>query len=237
MEVSRIDVEGTFNLRDIGGYPVGAGQVRSGLVFRSDMPMVTESGMATIAALRLRTVVDLRDSREVDARPTRVASVVASVVSAGLDTTSIVRDSPEVTRTLGDLYCAIVDRRGERLARAIAALAAPNALPALVHCTAGKDRTGIVVALILSMMGVSSNDIGREYALTNENLTAEFFTMLDQSSIPHGHVDLTRLHRADPTAIVQMLDHVHRRYGSAMDYLVRYGADHEMLRGLIAILV
>lgn len=74
---------------------------------------------------------------------------------------------------IDDLYRRIVDHRGVHLTGAVRALAAPGALPAVVHCSAGRDRTGLVAALVLSVVGVPYDEIAEDYARTADLLQGE----------------------------------------------------------------
>jgi protein-tyrosine phosphatase len=159
-------VNGTYNLRDVGGYPTNAGSsVAWRTLFRSDsLHRLDSQGAAGLAALDLRTIVDLRADIEVEQAPSAVAGLPARIVRAPL-----VRD-PTVLPPLTDLgaeYRYMIDECGDSIGAAIRELCAPGALPALVHCAAGQDRTGIVIALVLAVLGVPDELIGADYSLSS----------------------------------------------------------------------
>jgi protein-tyrosine phosphatase len=159
-------VDGTFNLRDVGGYPTYAGgTVAWRTLFRSDsLHRLDGQGAAGLAGLDLRTVVDLRADTEVEQRPSAMAGLPARIVRAPL-----VRDPtvlPPLTG-LGEEYRYMIDECGDPIGAAVRELCAPGALPALVHCAAGQDRTGIVIALVLALLGVPDELIGADYALSS----------------------------------------------------------------------
>ncbi len=159
-------VDGTFNLRDVGGYPTHAGDsVAWRTLFRSDsLHRLDSQGTAELAGLDLRTIVDLRADIEVEQRPSAVAGLPARTVRA-----PIVRDPtglPPLTG-LGAEYRYMIDECGDSIAAAVRELCAPGALPALVHCAAGQDRTGIVIALVLAVLGVPDELIGADYSLSS----------------------------------------------------------------------
>jgi protein-tyrosine phosphatase len=159
-------VDGTYNLRDVGGYPTHAGgSVRWRTLFRSDsLHRLDRQGAARLAGLDLRTIVDLRADIEVEQRPSAAAGLPARIVRA-----PIVRD-PTVLPPMTDLaaeYRYTIDECGDPISAAVRALCAPGALPALVHCAAGQDRTGIVIALVLAVLGVPDELIGADYALSS----------------------------------------------------------------------
>jgi protein-tyrosine phosphatase len=159
-------VEGTCNLRDVGGYPTHAGgSVAWRTLFRSDsLHKLDGQGVAGLAGLDLRTIMDLRSDIEVEQRPSAVAGLPARIVRA-----PVVRD-PTVLPPLTDLgaeYRYTIDECGDSIGAAVRALCAPGALPALVHCAAGQDRTGIVIALVLAVLGVPDELIGADYSLSS----------------------------------------------------------------------
>ncbi len=159
-----LPVAGTSNLRDVGGYPVQAGgSVRWRTLFRSDgLHRLGRDGVAALAALDLRTIVDLRADIEVAQAPSAAAGLPAATLRIPM-----VRDLTVLPpTTLGDVYRYMIDERGESIGAAVRALSAPGALPGLVHCSAGKDRTGIVIALVLAVLGVPDELIGADYALS-----------------------------------------------------------------------
>jgi protein-tyrosine phosphatase len=161
-----IRVDGTDNLRDVGGYPAQAGgSVAWRTLFRSDsLHRLDRQSVARLAGLDLRTIVDLRADIEVEQRPSAVAGLRARIVRA-----PIVRDPaglPPMTGP-GEEYRYMIDECGDSIGTAVRALCAPGALPALVHCAAGQDRTGIVIALVLAVLGVPDELIGADYSLSS----------------------------------------------------------------------
>jgi protein-tyrosine phosphatase len=159
-------VNGTDNLRDVGGYPTDAGgSVAWRTLFRSDsLHRLDSQGVAGLAGLDLRTIVDLRADIEVEQRPSAVAALAVRRVRA-----PVVRD-PTVLPPLTDLaaeYRYTIEECGDSIGAAVRALCVPGALPALVHCAAGVDRTGIVIALVLAVLGVPDELIGADYSLSS----------------------------------------------------------------------
>ena len=158
---------GFFNLRDIGGHASGDGRsVRRGLVFRADAPRPSDGeGLSIIRGLGTRTLVDLRSDSE---RKT--------TGSLPEDLEVFVRTMPmvdEVTADLSDwkrperaaaIYLDMFRSGGAAVGAALRVLADPEALPAMFYCTAGKDRTGIVSALLLGALGVDDSQIADDYA-------------------------------------------------------------------------
>ncbi|NBT20444.1 MAG: tyrosine-protein phosphatase, partial [Proteobacteria bacterium] len=183
---ARIPLDGTLNTRDIGGWPVDSGtggHVRYRVIYRSDtLDRLSPRDVGHFAQAGVQTVIDLRaeDERHGAGRlADGLASAGATVhsfplydrVSAG---TRFVPTAEGISHPLEAFYRAILVRHADAIRSVIGILADPANLPAMVHCTAGKDRTGMVVALLLSVAGVDDETIVNDYALTGANLTEEW---------------------------------------------------------------
>ena len=118
-----------------------------------------------------------------------------------------------------------VKHRGRAVGRAISALAGPGALPALVHCTAGKDRTGIVIAVVHALLGVPDAVIAEDYALSAERLRVNTEEALEKQRIALG-VDVRErpeLLEARPEWILGGLEWIRANHGTVRDYLIAHG--------------
>jgi protein-tyrosine phosphatase len=231
-EEHRIEAGGLYNLRDLGGRPAGPGRrTVHGVLYRSDQPM-----SAPGPDLALRTVVDLREEQERARRPAVLggAPVVAHRPLAVRElVAALPADDPD---PLGALYVAALRERGPWIAAAVGELGRPGALPALVHCAAGKDRTGIVVALALSAVGVPDEAVVADFALSADHLTPAFFAGVGGPALPTA-VDPVLLRGADPRSMRRLLDELRTRHGGAAAYLLRHGVPAERLDRLRAALV
>lgn len=167
-----LDIEGCFNVRDAGGWPAAdGGWMRTHVLYRADDPVrITDAGRTAIEALGLEAVVDLRQLNQVErsagfAEPAITYHV--PIVDQVIDT-----ENPPRLEQPGDieaLYQDMVQRGGAQLVRAVKAVAAHVCDgPVLVHCAAGKDRTGILVALIQAAIGIPLESIVEEYALSDK---------------------------------------------------------------------
>ncbi|NCF16700.1 MAG: protein-tyrosine-phosphatase [Haliea sp.] len=182
----KVPLSNTLNTRDLGGYRTDGGRrVRSGMLFRSDsLAHLDDADIAILRALELSVVTDFRSQAERDAAPDRLPRQ-----SPAIDYRTLAINNPAVdvaalreTFYSGQLsteeLIALTDRTAyvedERLrqnwGRWVSSLAEPGALPQLFHCTAGKDRTGFAAALVLLTLGVSKEDVMRDFLLSNEYL-------------------------------------------------------------------
>ena len=181
-------IGGTFNVRDVGGYPtLGGARVLSGCLFRSaTLDNLTDQGIATLQSLGLRTVFDLRSRNELERHgrfPVERASVrwehLPSSVAppSGNDDRSVrLREHPD---PMAPMYLEIMRTSGPEFARGLRILADTANHPAIVHCTSGKDRTGVFVLLLHLVLGVPLEDALDHYlqdADTTEQVAAEMMS-------------------------------------------------------------
>ena len=163
-----LDVEGCFNVRDAGGWATSAGgRMRSGRLYRADEPArMTAAGRAVIEDLGLRAVIDLRSQRQfergpgfADAALTHHVPVVDRVLATNEPTPG--RGARRHRRRCTTRWSTVQRDNVVRAVEIVAAHVGDG--PVLVHCTAGKDRTGIVVALIQAAIGVPLDSIVEDY--------------------------------------------------------------------------
>jgi protein tyrosine/serine phosphatase len=177
----RIAFEGIDNFRDFGGYAAGPRRLKAGLLYRSGHPArATGADLARLADLRLAVIVDLRrvNERERDPAP-RWPGFAARVIENDLGQETLDEWADFIATsdlTAGSFRSYMLDyyrlapfqsRHIDLYARYFRALADAEG-PVLVHCSAGKDRTGILCALTHHLAGVSDDDIFADYLLTND---------------------------------------------------------------------
>lgn len=236
---------GTYNVRDVGGYGTRDGRVtRWRTLLRADsLHRLTPEGQAHLLDAGLRTVVDLRRDEELQAAPNVLAQsdrVNYVWVSLAPNPTTLVDGRRELDPdSLARSYRAIVDGRQAELRAVFAALAQPDAFPALVHCTAGKDRTGIAIALLLALAGVDDATIAEDYALTATYLTERYFADAQVRAAAGGYDwDQYRHLLGSPAELMlATLTDLHARFGGVEAYLHRIGVRDEELRALHAALL
>jgi protein-tyrosine phosphatase len=173
----RIVLSRPVNFRDLGGYETADGrQVQWRRLYRSDSlsPVTAGDAQLLTGELGLLAVIDLRTGREVE-REGRGGLADVALHYHHIPLVDDVEHDPDRPwdKSLHDAYVHMLGKRAARLSEALETIAAEVAEhPTVFHCVAGKDRTGIVAALVLALLGVSDEDIVADYALTQEVMAA-----------------------------------------------------------------
>ncbi len=220
----RLPFEGVTNFRDLGGYRVaGGGQVRWGRVFRSDaLHRFTREDLARYRALGLRAVYDLRSEAERDRYPNPVPSVALPLISQANPGEPVPGAEPAAgERVLREMYAGLLANAGETFGYLLGRLADPDGLPAVFHCTGGKDRTGMSAALLLEMLGVEREQILDDYELTSryrlrEHQTESYENLLARGLGPEAAAVVLGAPRWAMAEALQVLDD---RHGGIEAYL------------------
>lgn len=228
--MTAIEVSGALNFRDVGGLPAAGGATRRGVLYRSgNLARLTDSGRTALRELGVARIVDLRDDDEVRYEPSLIGDAQVEVVRVPMFAGSVASFFDD-DLSLDDLYRALIDGSAHRLVEVARAVA--SAQPVLVHCTVGKDRTGVSVALILAAVGVEREAIVADYARTAAALPAErnarVLSYL-RGRYPHAR-HLADLATASPAgAMAAVFEDLDARYGGPLDYLQAHGlADDEV---------
>lgn len=229
----RIEVPGTFNFRDVGGYATeGGGTVATGRLYRADgLGRLGEPGVRMLRELGITSVIDLREEMEVTNIPDALEGLEARYTHLPLlgnryfplDTSipdRIVLDPP----SLPSLYAAIIDTAGTRFVDVITEVSRVEDDAVVFHCSAGKDRTGLTAAFLLTLLGVDRDAVLTDYALTEEYLGEEFrqalrahFTSAGISTVSTMATD------AKPEWLADVLDRLDRDHGGVEGYLWEHG--------------
>lgn len=230
-----LGIDGVSNVRDVGGMPAHGGRIRSGVLLRSgQLSGATPEGAEALRS-RIRRIVDLRDGEEVLAEPTEIPGPETTHLPLFLGS---VRSFFESDTSLEDLYLHLLEESGERLVSAIRIIA--DGEPTLVHCTVGKDRTGVTVALALAAVDADREAIIADYALTESQLPRER-TRRIAAYIRSQHPDAVHavaLATQSPASVMRaLLERVDERWGSAAEYLRANGMTPEELEALRSALV
>jgi protein-tyrosine phosphatase len=163
-------LDGCSNFRDVGGYRTGAGaRVLPRRLFRSDsLSELTAPDRATLRDLGLATIVDLRSDAET-VLAGRAPDLGAQYHHLPLGNPVFAADDAELWGTperVAEFYFEMVAAGAEAIAETLAILTDPAAYPAVIHCSVGKDRTGVAIALVLSLVGIADADVVADYALS-----------------------------------------------------------------------
>jgi protein-tyrosine phosphatase len=232
-----LGLQGATNFRDLGGYQTTDGRrVRWNMVYRSNkLSALTPADQAKVDALHLGGVVDLRTIAERNAEPDKWRHRPAFVYESGKnDLGPVTRgmlanaSSVEAARQgVADFYAQMPDLYRPEYAALFKQLAAASE-PLVIHCTAGKDRTGVASALLLTALRVPRATVVSDYALTSQLLaplpahpsTAPSALKTAETRIAAMSPEVrTALWRADPLYITTALDAVTREYGSIDNYM------------------
>jgi protein-tyrosine phosphatase len=167
--------EGVTNFRDLGGYATAdGGRTRWGRVFRSDaLHRFTPDDRRRYDALGLHAVYDLRGDQERELHPNPFPSIEISLLSRPADEPlppdrSDRQDADSGEQMLREMYGGLLANAGPTFGRILNGLAEPDSLPAVIHCTGGKDRTGMTAALLLELLRVPRHQVLDDYELTRE---------------------------------------------------------------------
>ncbi|MCV9999653.1 tyrosine-protein phosphatase [Pararhizobium sp. YC-54] len=233
----RLAADGTYNIRDLGGYKTPDGETRWQRMLRSDgLHRIKPDGMAILLQAGLRKVIDLRNDQELETSPNPFAKqegvtyLHVSLFDGLSPRSAAVNAGGDV---LLDLYIQALSTRGAAIRAVLEAIANTGGGTVLFHCTAGKDRTGIIAGLLLSIAEVSRELILADYALTGD-LIAPLIDELVCDAEKHGaDVETFRkLLGSDPNVMSAMLDYIADTYGSVQSYLKTIGLDDETLARL-----
>jgi protein-tyrosine phosphatase len=230
-----LEWEGCLNARDLGGYATEDGrETRWGTVVRSDCPAaLTEAGRAALAGYGVRAIVDLRLPAELADDPNPFAEPgdhgIAYTNVSFIDPAAA---PPDAVSTLAEDYLQMLDRYRQGVAEALAAIArAPDDGAVLVHCAAGKDRTGLISALLLGLVDVPAETIAADYAMTAELLRPRERQWLEGLDPEERAQREAMLARYAPTAEVMLavLEGLGERHGGVEPYLRSTGLGQDDL--------
>ena len=240
-------LDGAANARDLGGLPLrGGGVTRAGVFLRSDaLGRLTPVGVDQLSAGPVGTVVDLRTSSEADALPDRlpddrdVQTVRLSILQGAIDLGALPSgagpDSPQMQEFLAqipsliEVYSSML-RGGANafadLARTVAAPEDSDHGGVLIHCTAGKDRTGVATAVILDAVGVERDAVVADYASSQDNLAGAWaqgmLRAVEAKGVPLVP-PLVELLTHTPAAVIRQALEIVDEMGGGGEYLLSGG--------------
>jgi protein-tyrosine phosphatase len=225
-------MEGAVNFRDLGGYPaIGGRTTRWGIMYRSDsLANLTNQDLTVLEELGIRTICDFRIPVEVAGRPDRLpvghgmrVVPISFIPSGALDMLAAINSGQfgpdDVEREVLGQYRRLVDDHAAEYRRVFEIILSEDALPCLVHCVSGKDRTGFVAAAVLLAVGVPRDVIIKDYAITNDyrrDLAHYFDKDVSKAT-------LDTLTSANPRYIEAALDEIDAQFGSTAVWLESLG--------------
>ncbi|MFC1466840.1 MAG: tyrosine-protein phosphatase [Candidatus Brachytrichaceae bacterium NZ_4S206] len=235
----RLYWDGCLNVRDLGGFCTRDGRsTRRGALVRMDNPgHLTDVGVRALLDYGVNTVIDLRYPTEI----TRYPHLAEALNSARnrvtihhiplLDEANRTEEDILFARSRDEWHAYVLDRRGGTIAEVMRAIAYAAPGTVVFHCTAGKDRTGIISALLLDLTGVAREDIAQDYAVSEDWLrprTQQWLEPLDEAQRAFA----LSLMRTAPEYVQFALRYVDERYGGTDAYLQSTGLSPSDLSAL-----
>jgi protein-tyrosine phosphatase len=228
-----------YNARDLGGLPtVTDTETRWRSVIRSDiLNRLTADGQQALLAYGVRTVIDLRSPQEVEKEPSLFSqnhSHHPFYLNLPLE-----KQYPHVSalisqaKTRSEVYCIVLDHYSEAVADVMRAVVTASPGAVVIHCHAGKDRTGIIAALLLSLVEVPAEIIAADYAESQTRLWPLYKQPLTEAE-KKGEVNFWLEQTATEEMIYRLLNHVDAKYGGADKYLRESGISSEEIDRLKA---
>jgi protein-tyrosine phosphatase len=224
----RVPFEGVTNFRDLGGYPTtDGGRTRWGRVFRSDaLHRFTDEDRRRYEALGLHAVYDLRNDEELALHPNPFPSIQLALLSRPGDApppdrSMMQMDADGGEQILREMYGGLLANAAPTFAVLLNGLAEPEGLPAVIHCTGGKDRTGMAAALLLELLKVPRQQVLDDYELTaryrlREHQAESYENMLAAGMAPEAAAAVLGAPR---WTMAGALDELDESYGGVDAYL------------------
>ena len=236
----RLEIEGAFNVRDIGGYTTETGRrTRARMFLRADdLSRLSPSAQQALIDYGVRTVIDLRKTGEVEGCPDVFSGssdiVYRHINMIGDSDDSGIRRSGGIVERIQRSYTSWLDLRQPQIRDILAVMAEPEAQPVLYHCAGGKDRTGVISALLLGLAKVPDDTIAEDYALTGRYIWDRFLAYPEESDVPTRFADWEEYqHEACPHGVMlKVLEHIRDRYGGVDVYCRTVGLAGDQIASL-----
>lgn len=222
MKATELEIDGLVNIRDLGGMVTRDGRVvRRGRVLRSDNPKaLTDAGLAQLRdRVAPRVVIDLRMPLEVTHEGYDLGDGIRVVNCPMTPQSGLTQEHFDagMCDNLIDDYLRQIDVNGSSVAEVLGIIADPDQQPAIVHCTAGKDRTGITIAMLLDILGVAHEHIVADYHVTSRNMAPVIERIRKARVFQDNGLAFAPdwIFASDPETMAGFLTGMAERYGSA----------------------
>jgi protein-tyrosine phosphatase len=221
--VSSLRIPGLLNVRELGGQPTrdGAKTRKHSLLRSDDLAQLTDDGTRALADYGVRTIVDLRWPGEIAAKPHPAALIASGVRSHRIsllasDETQWASLSGACTKEMWK--CAVLEHTRPQLKEVLEIIADAASEPLLFHCVAGKDRTGLIAALLLALADVKAEAIAADYAESSSRLADAYLLRYPDLQ----RAEIFEALRCPEEGVHNMLAYL-EEYGGAAGYLRTIG--------------
>jgi Protein tyrosine/serine phosphatase len=228
-----INLEMIKNVRDIGGYETQSGHfTKAHKYVRAATPSgISENDKETLYQYGVRVIIDLRSAKEIEEVPNKLKGY-KDIIYYHIDvfndpTASVVLGKMDDFKDMGELYIVMLDHLKASFKAVFDLLIKHNDKNVLYHCSAGKDRTGVISALLLDLAGVYHYDIIKDYSESYENnkeINEKLMKMMPE--VAEHYL------QSDPIYMMKMINHIENNYGSSKEYLLSIGVKEEDLEDL-----
>ena len=247
-QARHLDIDGAYNVRDLGGYPTSDGRQTRWKTFvrAASLHALKPAAQSALIDYGIRTVIDLRKTDETEEAP----NVFAGSSQVSYHHQNMLGDEPlsewedpvekgEPADLILAAYAPWLDLRQTQIGRTLATLAEPTARPAMYHCAGGKDRTGVISALLLGLAGVPEDIIAEDYALSARYLLDRYFANQGPPESNSGNYTWEDYQRefCPPDGMLKVLEYLNERYGGVEAYVRTTGLDSGQIESIRTALV
>lgn len=243
--VTHLKFEGTYNLRELGGYALANGErtAEKVLLRAGNLDQLPQASQEALLDYGVKTIIDLRDEWEakdypnVFAQSTKVKYHNIPLIGEAVSEDENFKQYTKHYASLAELYGKYLERCQSQIAKIFTAIAESEAT-VVIHCYAGKDRTGIIAALVLGAVGVSVDLIADDYSQSK----AQIGHLIDKWRNYAGE-SLAELERfemecgSDAATMIRVFETIKMQYGTVKDYLLQCGVEESSLNQLRALLI
>ena len=240
-----LDIDGAYNVRDLGGYPTSDGRQTRWKTFvrAASLHALPPASRSAFIDYGIRTVIDLRRTHETEAAPNVFADSSQltyhhqNMVGDGPEDEAVERGEPAAYILAS--YSSWLDHRQTQIGITLATLAEPTARPAVYHCAGGKDRTGVISALLLGIAGVPEDIIAEDYGLSARYLIDRFFAeQAPPDATPESYTwEEYQREYCPPAGMLNVLKHIDEHYGGIEPYVRTIGLDSGQIESIRTALV